>query len=109
MLPDNGSIDILENPLRPARANCQQRRCEPRRSRNRYRSLVRDEIQQLLSQFYLGRTTGVSVLTVEMMPRYDQYIIFGQEAVLPFAPFSQQLGQYRILRTSPLVAAPEIC
>jgi hypothetical protein len=36
-----------------------------------------DEIQQLLSQFNLNRTTGVSVLAVEMMPRYDQYIIFG--------------------------------
>jgi hypothetical protein len=68
-----------------------------------------DEIQRLLSQFYLGRTTGVSVLAVEMMPRYDQYIIFGQGADTSVRPLSQQLGQYRILRTSPLVAAPEIC
>jgi hypothetical protein len=68
-----------------------------------------DEIQQLLSLFHLSRTTGVSVLAVEMMPRYDQYIIFGQGADTSVHPLSQQLGQYRILRTSPLVAAPEIC
>jgi hypothetical protein len=68
-----------------------------------------DEIQQLLGQFYLSRTTGVSVLAVEMMPRYDQYIIFGQGTDTSVRPLSQQLGQYRILRTSSLVAAPEIC
>ncbi|OIQ65503.1 hypothetical protein GALL_529370 [mine drainage metagenome] len=68
-----------------------------------------DEIQQLLGQLYLSRTTGVSVLAVEMMPRYDQYIIFGHGTDTSVRPLSQQLGQYRILRTSPLVAAPEIC
>jgi hypothetical protein len=68
-----------------------------------------DEIQEFLSQFNLNRTTGVSVLAVEMMPRYDQYIIFGQGTNTSVRPLSQQLGQYRILRTSPLVAAPKIC
>src|SRR5262249_31367007 len=68
-----------------------------------------DEIQQLLDQFHLSRTTGVSVLAVEMMPRYDQDIIFGPGADTSVHPLSQQLGQYRILRTSPLMAAPEIC
>ena len=69
-----------------------------------------DEILQLLDQFNLSRTTGLSVLAVEMMPRYDQYILFsGQAADTAVYPLSRQLGQYRILRTSPLVAAPEIC
>jgi hypothetical protein len=67
------------------------------------------EIQQLLDQFNLARTTGLSVLAVEMMPRYDQYILFGKAPDTSVRPLSQQLGQYRILRTSPLVAAPEIC
>jgi len=67
------------------------------------------EIQNTLSQFNLVRTTGVSVLAVEMMPRYDQYITFGDAPDTSVRPLSQQLGRYRILRTSPLVAAPEIC
>jgi hypothetical protein len=68
-----------------------------------------DQMQQLFSQFNLNRTTGVSVLAVEMMPRYDEYIIFGHGTDTTVHPLSQQLGQYRILRTSPLVAAPKIC
>ena len=68
-----------------------------------------DEIQHLLGQFHLSRTTGVSVLAVEMMPRYDQDIIFGRDPDTSVRPLSQQLGQYRILRTSSLVAAPGIC
>jgi hypothetical protein len=45
-----------------------------------------------------------------MMPRYDQYIVFGDEQPDDSVrPLSRDLGQYRILRTSPLVAAPEIC
>ena len=68
-----------------------------------------DEILQLLDQFHLSRTTGLSVLAVEMMPRYDQYIVFGKSPDTSVRPLSQQLGRYRILRTSPLVAAPEIC
>jgi hypothetical protein len=67
------------------------------------------EIQQLLEQFNLARATGLSVLAVEMMPRYDQYILFGKAPDTSVRPLSQQLGQYRILRTSPLVAAPKIC
>jgi hypothetical protein len=67
------------------------------------------EIQQLLKQFNLARATGLSVLAVEMMPRYDQYILFGKAPDTSIRPLSQQLGQYRILRTSPLVAAPKIC
>ncbi len=69
-----------------------------------------DEILQLLDQFNLSRTTGLSVLAVEMMPRYDQYILFSEQALdTTVHPLSRQLGQYRILRTSPLVATPEIC
>jgi hypothetical protein len=44
-----------------------------------------------LGQFNLNRTTGVSVLAVEMMPRYDQYIIFGQGTNTSVRPLSQQL------------------
>ena len=70
-----------------------------------------DEILQLLDQFNLSRTTGLSVLAVEMMPRYDQFILMPRQTPPDTSvyPLSRQLGQYRILRTSPLVAAPEIC
>ena len=68
-----------------------------------------DEIQQLLLRFNLSPDIGLSVLAVEMMPRYDQYILFGQPPITDIQPLSTQLGQYRILRTSPLVATPGIC
>jgi hypothetical protein len=68
------------------------------------------EIRQLLELFVLAPDTALSVLAVEMMPRYDQYIIFGEEVPNDdVRPLSRHLGQHRILRTSPLVAAPEIC
>jgi hypothetical protein len=53
------------------------------------------EIEQILDQFDLDRTTGLSVLAVEMMPRYDQYILFGKASGSSVRPLSQQLGQYR--------------
>ncbi|MDT4897395.1 MAG: hypothetical protein QOH25_2472 [Acidobacteriota bacterium] len=68
-----------------------------------------NEISQLLKQFNLAGDTGLSVLAVEMMPRYDQYIFAGPTPDTFIHPLSQELGQYRILRTSRLVAAPEIC
>jgi hypothetical protein len=67
------------------------------------------EIGYLLDQFNLAGNTGLSVLAVEMMPRYDQFIYKGSDASGSIRPLSAELGQYRILRTSPLVAAPEIC
>jgi hypothetical protein len=67
------------------------------------------EIRQLLELFKLDLDTPLSVLVVEMMPRYDQYIIFGEPPNNAVRPLSRELGQYRILRTSPLVAAPEVC
>ncbi|HEX9143469.1 MAG TPA: hypothetical protein VGA09_04300, partial [Candidatus Binatia bacterium] len=67
------------------------------------------EIEQLLDQFNLSHTIGLSVLAVEMMPRYDPYLLFGKAPDNSIRPLSQQLGQYRILRTSPLVAAPAVC
>jgi len=68
------------------------------------------DIRQLLQLFDLDPGTGLSVLAVEMMPRYDQYIIHGEEAPDDdVRPLSRDLGRYRILRTSPLIAAPEIC
>jgi hypothetical protein len=68
------------------------------------------EIRALLELFNLSIDTPLSVLAVEMMPRYDQYIIQGEEGVNDAVrPLSRDLGQYRILRTSPLVAVPEVC
>jgi hypothetical protein len=67
------------------------------------------EIMNLLAQFNLAGDTSLSVLAVEMMPRYDQYILGGPPPNTSIHPLSHQLGQYRILRTSRLVAAPEIC
>ncbi len=37
------------------------------------------EIRQLLANFHLDPDTPLSVLAVEMMPRYDQYLAFVQE------------------------------
>jgi len=68
------------------------------------------DIRQLLDLFSLAPDTPLSVLAVEMMPRYDQYIVHGEEVPDDRVhPLSRDLGQYRILRTSPLVATPEIC
>jgi hypothetical protein len=67
------------------------------------------EIQSLLGTFHLDRDTPLSVLAVEMMPRYDQYILFSTPDPDAVHPLSTRLGQYRILRTSPLVATPEVC
>jgi hypothetical protein len=67
------------------------------------------EIQSLLGTFHLDSDTPLSVLAVEMMPRYDQYILFSTPDPDPVHPLSTRLGQYRILRTSPLVATPEVC
>ncbi|MDN3548196.1 hypothetical protein [Mucilaginibacter aquaedulcis] len=72
------------------------------------------EIDFYLKQFNLRGDVGLSVLTVEMMPRYEQFIyknVYGGKSLADDSinPLSAQLGQYRILRTSRLVAAPEIC
>ena len=37
------------------------------------------DIRQLLDLFSLAPDTPLSVLAVEMMPRYDRYIILGEE------------------------------
>jgi hypothetical protein len=68
-----------------------------------------NEILALLDAFELARDTPISVLAVEMMPRYDQYLLFTDQQPEQVRPLSTGLGQYRILRTSPLVAAPEVC
>lgn len=67
------------------------------------------EIMQLLVEFGLAPNTGLSVLAVEMMPRYDRYILFGPAPDQTVRPLSRDLGKYRILRSSRLVAAPTIC
>jgi hypothetical protein len=36
------------------------------------------QIESLLDQYNLDHTTELSVLAVEIMPRYDQYIIQGE-------------------------------
>ena len=73
-----------------------------------YCTLV-SRVVKVLPQFNLAHNTDLSVLAVEMMPRYDQYIYKGKAASGSIRPLSAELGQYRILRTSPLVAVPEIC
>ena len=73
-------------------------------------SWTEKEIRQLLDLLSLAPDTPLSVLAVEMMPRYDRYILHGEEVPDDSVrPLSRDLGQYRILRTSPLVATPEIC
>lgn len=67
------------------------------------------QIQNMLAQFSLSPDTRLSVLAVEMMPRYDQYILFGPTPDKSVLPLSRDLGQYRILRTSRLVSAPVVC
>lgn len=67
------------------------------------------EVKELLERFNLHKNTQLSVLAVEMMPRYDLYFINGPPPDTSILPLSRELGQYRILRTSRLVAAPEIC
>jgi hypothetical protein len=51
------------------------------------------EIRHLLEQFNLAADTKVSVLAVEMMPRYDQYILFGPPKDESVRPLSQGLGR----------------
>jgi hypothetical protein len=63
----------------------------------------------LLASFDLPRDTPLSVLAVEMMPRYDQYLLFADRDSELVRPLSTELGEYRILRTSPLVAGPAVC
>jgi len=67
------------------------------------------EIEALLEQYNLSGDTSLSVLAVEMMPRYEQYIYRPDYAIEYERPLSAGLGNHRILRTSRLVAAPEIC
>ena len=68
-----------------------------------------NEIRSLLNAFHLDDDTSLSVLAVEMMPRYDQYLWFTDRETEFVRPLSTDLGQHRILRTSPPVAAPEVC
>lgn len=68
-----------------------------------------NEIDALLQQFNLRGDIGLSVLAVEMMPRYEQFIYKYDLPIPDVRPLSQDLGRYRILRTSRLMAAPEIC
>jgi len=67
------------------------------------------QIQSMLSQFNLSPDTGLSVLAVEMMPRYDKFIRGSSASGQSVRPLSQGLGQFRILRTSRLVSAPAVC
>jgi hypothetical protein len=54
---------------------------------------TQDQINKLLERFNLDHTTGLSVLAVEMMPRYDQYILFSsQPPDKSVRPLSQQLA-----------------
>lgn len=50
------------------------------------------EIESLLDQYNLAHTTGLSVLAVETMPRYDRYIISGPSVDTNVRPLSRDLG-----------------
>jgi hypothetical protein len=67
------------------------------------------KIRALLHTYGLQESVGLSVLAVEMMPQYDRYVVFGPPPDDSKLPLSRDLGQYRILRTSRLVASPAIC
>jgi hypothetical protein len=59
-----------------------------------------DEILQRLRRLGLPLDSPLSVIAVETLPEPDS----------PYGdPLDQDLGQVRILRTSPLTAVPEIC
>ena len=47
------------------------------------------EIRQLLELFNLAIDTPLSVLAVEMMPRYDQYIAFAKKSDTDVRPLSR--------------------
>jgi hypothetical protein len=73
-------------------------------------------IAALLTQFGLPSNAGLSVLCVEILPgplRLERtFQIAGASsnaAVAPEDPLGTQLGQRRILRTSPLTAVAAIC
>ena len=57
------------------------------------------EVEQFLDALALRRDSSLSVLAVELLPEDDQI----QE------PLTEDLGQVRILRTSPLTPVPSIC
>lgn len=57
------------------------------------------EVEQLLDEMALRRDSSLSVLAVELLPESNQF----QE------PLGGDLGQVRILRTSPLTPVPRIC
>ena len=79
------------------------------------------DIVGMLTLLGLPLTSALSVLCVEILPGPLQY--FARDAAVPAAlthapaatvaaqedPLGSQLGQRRILRTSPLTAAPAIC
>jgi hypothetical protein len=70
-------------------------------------------IATMLSQLGLPETSPVSVLAVEVLPGrphvVDTNTAVRAESAIINDPLGSQLGQRRILRTSPLTAAPSIC
>ncbi len=63
-----------------------------------------------LSQLGLPATSPLSVLCVEILPGPIQFERrLDAAAVVQEDPLGAQLGQRRILRTSPLTAVPAIC
>lgn len=94
-----------------------------------------DGVRQILDRLGLPLNSPLSVLTVEFLPtNYSRLVAEEQRALIdinrrssdPFFdeenlhaispgqptfpyPLSRDLGQYRILRTSPLVAVPKVC
>ena len=59
----------------------------------------RQQVEQTLASLALPPTTPLSVLVVETLPDSTEIT----------DPLGGDLGQVRLLRTSPLVAVPAIC
>jgi len=100
-------------------------------------SWLNTEVEQMLAALGLTLDSSLSVLCVEMMPRPETYLAITEEFAEAVAqpskyalsdyikvetptintgsvatvvdPLGQGLGQFRILRTSPLTAVPFVC
>jgi hypothetical protein len=76
-------------------------------------TFVQTDIATMLSQLGLPATSPISLLAVEILPGrphiVDRGTVVAAESIIINDPLGSQLGQRRILRTSPLTAAPSIC
>ena len=76
-----------------------------------YALFYQQNIQGVLALLGLPITAPLSVLAVEILPGPRHFLtdVAGPPSAAGEDPLGPQLGQRRILRTSPLVAIPAIC